>query len=85
MTMKERGNRDSFVTKVVDTRNYVAHYDKRMQKRAATIEEMAQLCQKLRCLLEAVMLDELGFDQPKIRELMERVESSRTVLATFVF
>lgn len=79
------GNKDSFVNKVVDTRNYLAHYDKRMQKRAATIEEMAQLCQKLRSLLEVVMLGELGFDQPKIRELMEHIESTRSVLATFVF
>ena len=55
-------NKDKFITKVVDTRNYYTHYDKHLEKRATKVLELPFLSDKLRLMLIAILLKEIGFD-----------------------
>jgi hypothetical protein len=71
--------RNEFVSKVVDTRNYLTHYNKRLEKRAASPDELIHLCRQLRALLETVLLEEIGFDSTKIQSIMKRIEARRSV------
>jgi hypothetical protein len=72
-------DRNGFVDKVVDTRNYLTHYSKRLEKRAASPDELIHLCRQLRALLEAVLLEEIGFDSAKIQDIMSRIEGRRSI------
>ncbi len=54
--------RDEFVNKVVWTRNYRTHFDEDKKDRAARGEELYRISQKLRLLLEACLMQEVGFD-----------------------
>jgi hypothetical protein len=60
---------DNFVTRVVDTRNYMAHYNERLKLKAAQGEELDTLAQKLRVLLELCLLKEMGFYLEEIKTI----------------
>ena len=59
-------NKNTFIRKVVDTRNYQIHHDEDIKERAAGGEELYRLTQKLKMLLEVCLLTELGFSSEKI-------------------
>jgi hypothetical protein len=67
-------NRDAFIEKVVDTRNYQTHHDEDLRKCAASGEELYDLSQKLKTLLEICLLTELGFSSEEIKALFSRNE-----------
>ena len=67
--------RNFFISKAVDTRNYWTHYSADLESRAAqTGEERLILITRLQLLLEICFLKELGFDAQTIRKLLERSE-----------
>jgi hypothetical protein len=53
---------DRFVQEVVDTRNYYTHYPEELEGKVAKIEELPFLSEKLRFILIAVLLKEIGVD-----------------------
>lgn len=59
-----------FISKVVDTRNYLTHYDEKLKEKAARGKELFDLAKKLEKLLKMCILRELGFDQDKIKTLI---------------
>lgn len=65
-------NKNAFINKVVDTRNYQIHHDEDLRKRAANRKELYPLTQKLKVLVEICLLMELGFNSEEIRGLFSR-------------
>ena len=65
-------NKNSFIEKVVDTRNYLTHYDKDLKELAVSGEALYSLTQKLKILLETCLLSELGFSLEEIKGLFLR-------------
>jgi hypothetical protein len=67
-------NKNKFIEKVVNTRNYYTHYDKNSEKRAAKVLELPFLSDKLRFMLIVILLKEIGFDdkvtEQALREYM---------------
>jgi len=66
------GNKNAFIEKVVDTRNYQTHHDEDLKERAVGGEELYHLTQKLKVLLEVCLLTELGFSSEEIKGLFSR-------------
>lgn len=66
-----------FVSKVIDTRNYLTHFDKRLKNRCSKRKELMTLSLALRLLLEIAFLDELGIERGKIREWIARTDHYR--------
>ncbi|WP_039764939.1 HEPN domain-containing protein [Caldicellulosiruptor sp. F32] len=58
-----------FIDKVVNTRHYLTHYDEKLKEQAANGEELYNLTQKLKILLEICLLTELGFSLDEIKRL----------------
>jgi len=65
-------DKHEFVTKVVDTRNYLIHHDPESKSKAVDGERLSILARRLRALLEACLMTELGFAKDEIRCLFQR-------------
>ena len=66
---KQFGNsrsRTSLSCKISDTRNYLTHYDKRLENKAAKGLELWNLCQKIEAIIQLCLLKKLGFTDKKI-------------------
>jgi len=71
------GDGKAFVHKVWATRNYFTHFDKKLKAEAAEGEELYHITQKLKILLEACLLAELGFSLNEIENLFSRSKANR--------
>ncbi len=68
-----RPSRDEFVSKVVATRNYLTHYSTESERNVLTrAEERLLWVQKLKIIMEGLLLRQAGFDLDEIRELGSR-------------
>ena len=63
-------NKGDFIGAVVDTRNYLTHYEG--EEKAAIGKELAPFIQKLKILLKICLLTELGFSSEEIKKLFSR-------------
>ncbi len=71
--LAESGDRNAFVEKATDTRNYLTHYDPELREKAATNgAELYELGKKLCAILDALLLEEIGFEQDQIREMLRK-------------
>jgi len=61
-----------FVGKVVDTRNYLTHYDEGKKEAAAVGRELYELTERLKSVLEACLLREVGFEGERLKEVLSR-------------
>jgi len=71
-----------FISQVVDTRNYLTHYDPAYAEKAVHGRQLFYLTQRLKVLLECCLLRELGFPDPFILERIEKVSVNRLPLIT---
>lgn len=62
----------SFISKVCDTRNYLTHYDVSLSDLALKGGELWNACIKLNIIIEFNLLLELGFNNRKSYELLEK-------------
>ena len=62
-------DRNSFVRKVVVTRNYLTHYDKSLKSETANTQDLFDLTRKLKSLLQLHFLQLIGMDNESITEL----------------
>ena len=62
---------DSFISRVIDTRNYLTHYDKKLRN-IADGEDLYRITQKLKIILQICLLYELGFDKEEIKSAFLR-------------
>ncbi len=63
---------EEFVGVVVDTRNFLTHYNPAKQERAAHGEQLHRLTRATKLIFEIMMLSDLGFQQRQIERLFER-------------
>jgi hypothetical protein len=66
---------EDFARRVKDTRNYYTHYDKRLTEKAAKGADLFWLTRQLSYLLQACMLNELGFTAERSAQLFNRNQS----------
>ena len=64
-----------FAKKVKNTRNYLTHFDKRLERRAARGSELFWLTRKLSYVLQVCLLLELGLSLDKCATLLHRNQS----------
>lgn len=72
-------NKYEFVNLVVNTRNYLTHFDKSLESKAADNTKKHELCQRLMLLVEACLLSKLGFETEKITFLIETSKRNKGI------
>jgi hypothetical protein len=65
-------DRKGFADDVVNTRNFLTHYDRDLETKAKSGEELFRLVQKMKFMLEICLLTELEIPMEKIKTLMSR-------------
>lgn len=55
---------------IVDTRNYLTHYSPKLEKKAASVKNLWNLCQKMEAILQLHLLKELGFNDEEINSVL---------------
>ena len=65
-------NKDIFINRVVDTRNYLTHYDKNLREKAVDGEQLYYVTQQLKIVIVICLLSELGFKFKEIKKLLAR-------------
>lgn len=72
--------RKSFTVDVKNTRNYLTHYDKKLEKKALRGEQLEATCFYLKTMLEYYLLKEIGLPIDLIREkTIERLNRFRNL------
>lgn len=67
-------NVGQFIEDVVNTRNYLTHYDEVQKQSSATPERMSWLALKLGMLTEAILLAELGLSLDEVKLITQRTK-----------
>ena len=65
-------DKDDFIKRVIDTRNYYTHYSPKLEERAVKIEDLPFLSQNLRFILIVILMKQIGFDDKLIEQALER-------------
>ena len=76
---------DQFIDDVINTRNYLTHYDEDLKELAANPEKLSRLAMRLSVLTEAILLTELGLLPDKVKSIMERIGEIRSELRSYDF
>jgi len=71
-------NPKSFVGQVVETRNYYTHYDPKSGTEVSDNDRLFFLKDSLRLLLTAIFLDEIGFNEAQIKQIVQIYSIHRT-------
>jgi hypothetical protein len=66
------GDTERFVRKVVDTRNYLAHYDRALQTNAFEGKGLYAAAERLRILVTVSLLHDLGIKDEDLAAVLER-------------
>ncbi|HRB17430.1 MAG TPA: hypothetical protein PK224_16665 [Nitrospira sp.] len=74
----------SFTAQVIDTRNYLTHYDTTLSSRATSEIELWNLCMKLECLFQLHFLQLMGLEIESINNLVKDNYAFRKKLETSV-
>ena len=62
--------REELVRRIVNTRNYLAHYNRRLESKAAKDEDLSLLCLKMESLFQLYILQLIGFSREQIDSLL---------------
>lgn len=73
--------RKHFIGKIIDTRNYLTHYDEKLADQAAKGESLWGLCMKLEALFQLHFLRLVGFDGDLMKNLVNENYALRNKLA----
>lgn len=63
---------NEFINNVVDTRNYLTHYSRTSESTAVRGKALYPLTEKVKILVEIILMRELGFSFEKIDEIIHR-------------
>ena len=66
-----RKERNSLLRKIVDTRNYLTHYNEDLKESAAQDRELWGLCQKMEVIFQLHFLKVIGFSDEEISAVIE--------------
>lgn len=72
--------RKHFIGKVIDTRNYLTHYDIKLSEKAAGRDELWKLCMKLESLFQLHFLRLIGLSDKTIHALVKNNHALRNKL-----
>lgn len=67
-TSKER---NKLISTIVDTRNYLTHYDKSLESKAASGRDLWWLCLKMEAIFQLRLLQVLGFTQEEVQSVFD--------------
>ncbi len=67
-TNKER---EKLINTIVDTRNYLTHYDNSLESKAASDKDLFSLCRKMEAIFQIHLLQVLGFTQIQIKSIFD--------------
>lgn len=67
-------DKQGFLIKVRDTRNYLTHYDDKKKLLAARGDELDSIIMNLKMVLEICLLEDTGFQIDEIKKLMDKKE-----------
>lgn len=73
------GTTNKLIDDVVNTRNFLTHYDIDLDLKAKSGEELYILCEKLKFILEVSFLFEIALPPQKIKDLVSRNSSYRHI------
>jgi len=65
-------DQENFIEDIVNTRNFLTHYDKDLEPKSKKGKELYWLTQKMKFLLEICLLSELGIHDESIKTLVSR-------------
>ncbi|RKU16416.1 hypothetical protein C6503_12370 [Candidatus Poribacteria bacterium] len=65
-------NRKKLINRIVDTRNYLTHYDLSLKSKAAKGWDLQVLCQKVEVLFQLHFLQLMGFSEKDINSIADR-------------
>ena len=77
-------DKNNFINIVVETRNYLTHYDKKLRD-IANGGVLYNITEKLRTILQICLLDELGFDKEEIKSMFSRNRRYKAALLKKLF
>lgn len=63
--------RDKLITTIVDTRNYLTHYDESLESKAASGRDLLLLCLKMEAIFQLHLLQVLGFTQEEVQSVFD--------------
>jgi hypothetical protein len=65
---------EKFAAVVADTRNYLTHFSRRLQKKAVAGPDLIRISEQLRCLVELMVLTELGLPEVQRAAIVRKRE-----------
>jgi hypothetical protein len=77
---KEAKRRQSFSDLVTNTRNYLTHFDKKPEDKIAEGEELINVTEELKILLEVCLLKEIGFSANDVDTLIYKQYNYRIIV-----
>lgn len=72
--------RDKLIGSIVDTRNYLTHYNESLQSKVASGDKLFRLYRKMEAIFQLRILQELGFTQTEIESLLDKSHTLRQKL-----
>ena len=72
--------RDKLIGSIVDTRNYLTHYDESLKSKVASGDTLYHLYRKMEAIFQLRILQELGFTQTEIESLLDKSHNLRQKL-----
>lgn len=64
-------DRKAFINQIINTRNYLTHYDISLEKKAYSGAQLFEVCMKMECLFQLHFLKEIGFSEEQIKTIVE--------------
>ncbi|MDE0146476.1 MAG: hypothetical protein OXL95_11475 [Nitrospira sp.] len=68
----DKSQQDKLIASIVDTRNYLTHYDESLKAKAASGEKLIHLYYKMEAIFQLRLLQELGFTQTEIKSVLDK-------------
>ncbi len=65
-------DRRRLIGSIVDTRNYLTHYNRDLEEKAITGKELWQLCKKMEAIFQLHLLDVIGFSHDEIMSIYNK-------------
>lgn len=70
---------------MVNTRNYLTHYDPELKELSASPTKMSRLALKLTALTEVILLAEIGLSSDKVKLIAQQINERQSELRFFDF
>lgn len=69
-----RKEREKLLRKIVDTRNYLTHYNDSLKENSARGDELLELCQKMEVIFQLHFLKTIGFSEKEIDSVVDNCD-----------